>query len=132
MFPILHYVQFNRILRVGTGLYNPILIKVNSEKSPTIQLAYFIHEKKHEKAHCEFWRYIADIMPELEHVGYIITDCEEAFRNTIKKNFPNIPLLRCWNHFYKSIERWKHKSRKLSSEEVGIYCDSLGELFLQP
>ncbi|CAF0854701.1 unnamed protein product [Brachionus calyciflorus] len=85
---------------------HPILIKTDSDKSPTIPLAYFIHEKKHEKAHCEFWRYIVEILPELENIGYLVTDCEDAFRNAIKKYLPKIPLLRCWNHFYKSTERW--------------------------
>ena len=55
-----------------------------------------------------------------------------AFRNAIKKYFPNIPLIRCWNHFWKSTERWVKTNKKMSQDDVGFYCESLRELFLQP
>jgi hypothetical protein len=35
---------------------HPILVKHNSDTSPPVPLAYFYHEKKYEKTHCEFWR----------------------------------------------------------------------------
>ena len=61
-----------------------------------------------------------------------MTDCEDAFRNAIKENFPSTPLLRCWNHFWKSVERWVLNNKKLSKDDVGLYCESLRELLLQP
>ncbi|RNA38346.1 histone-lysine N-methyltransferase EHMT2-like [Brachionus plicatilis] len=84
---------------------HPILVLSNTEKSPAIPLAYFFHERKFEKTHNEFWRYIQDILPEIEEVGFIVTDCEVGFRNAIRHHLPNIPLFRCWNHFWKSLER---------------------------
>lgn len=111
---------------------HPILVKANSDKSPVIPFAYYVHEKKHEKCHDEFWRYVFEIIPEIEELGFIITDCEEAFRKSIRKYFPKLPLLRCWNHFWKSTERWIISNKQMDNEEVGFYCDSLRELFLQP
>lgn len=71
-------------------------------------------------------------MPEIADVGYIVTDCEDAIRNSIRKHFPTAPLLRCWNHFLKSTENWITSNKKMNSGDVGFYCDSLRELFLQP
>ncbi|RNA32259.1 hypothetical protein BpHYR1_036947 [Brachionus plicatilis] len=103
-----------------------------SEKSPAVPLAFFFHEKKFQKSHDEFWRYMSEILPEFSECGFIITDCEDAFRNAIKKYFPSVPLLRCWNHFWKSTERWIQSNKKLTIEDVGFYCESLRELLLQP
>ncbi|RNA44067.1 hypothetical protein BpHYR1_014825 [Brachionus plicatilis] len=84
------------------------------------------------KTHNEFWRYIKDILPEIEEVGFIVTDCEDGFRNAIRHHLPNIPLFRCWNHFWKSLERWVVSNKRMSSDDVGFYCDSVRELFIQP
>ncbi|CAF0872826.1 unnamed protein product, partial [Brachionus calyciflorus] len=44
-------------------------------------------------------------LPEISEKAFIITDCEDAFRNAIKSHFPGVPLVRCWNHFWKSTDR---------------------------
>ena len=48
-----------------TGLYisvlsyiHPFLVKNNTNTSPVIPLAYFYHEKKYEKTHNEFFRFV--------------------------------------------------------------------------
>ena len=81
---------------------HPILVHNNSEKAPSVVLAFFLHEKKFERSHNEFWRYMSEVLHELSELGYIVTDSEDAFMNAIKRYFPNVPLLRCWNHFWKS------------------------------
>ncbi|CAF0707354.1 unnamed protein product [Brachionus calyciflorus] len=111
---------------------HPILVLTNSEKSPSIPLAYFFHEKKFEKTHNEFWRYISEVLPEISNAGFFVTDCEDAFRNSIKQYFPKTPHLRCLNHFWKSVERWILGNKKLTNDDVGVYCESLRELLLQP
>ncbi|RNA02345.1 hypothetical protein BpHYR1_007525 [Brachionus plicatilis] len=111
---------------------HPILVIKNNEKPPSIVLAFFVHEKKFERSHNEFWRFIGEILPEMSDLGYIVTVCEDAFRNAIKIYFPNIPLLRCWNHFWKSTERWIISNKKFTTDDVGFYCDSVIGLFLQP
>ena len=111
---------------------HPILVLHNTEKSPPIPVAYFFHEKKHEKSHCEFWRFMKDVLPELEEKAFMITDCELAFRNAMTRYFPKLPLLRCWNHFYKSTERWINGSKHFTNDDVGFYCESIRELLLQP
>jgi hypothetical protein len=52
-------------------------------------------------------------------------------RNAIKKNLPGVPLLRCWNHLWGSVERWI-LSKGGKADDIGFYTDSLRELLLQP
>lgn len=42
-----------------------------------------------------------------------------------------MPILRCWNHLWGSVERWL-KSKGGRKEDIGFYSDSLRQLFLQP
>ena len=60
----------------------------------------------------------------------VLTDCEDAIRSLIKEVFPTISLLRCWNHFFKAVERWilAHGG---TIADVGWYIESLRELLLQ-
>ena len=130
-------LQFDKTFGL-TGYYvstlnflHPCLVNNNTQSSPAIPLSYFIHEKKFEKTHNEFWSYIFDVLPELNDVAFYVTDCERGFRNAIKKYFPDAPLLRCWKHLWASIERWvrKHGGK---AEDVGFYCDGIREILLQP
>ncbi|RMZ95763.1 hypothetical protein BpHYR1_043262 [Brachionus plicatilis] len=52
--------------------------------------------------------------------------------NAMTRYFPKLPLLRCWNHFYKSTERWINGSKHFTNDDVGFYCESIRELLLQP
>jgi hypothetical protein len=60
-----------------------------------------------------------------------VTDCERAFRNAIKKTFPNLPLLRCWKHLFAAIERCV-RAKGGSVFDIGRYISSVKYLLIQP
>jgi transposase-like protein len=68
---------------------------------------------------------------ELTEYGAMVTDCEDAFRNSIKKNFPDMPLFRCWNHLWGNIERFV-KGKGGNEIDVTFYTDSIRSILLQP
>ena len=72
---------------------------------------------------------MADVLPEIETHGYIVTDCEIGMRNAIKTVFPNVPLLRCWNHIWNAFEGFLIRNKGL--KDLGFYVESARELFLQ-
>ena len=62
----------------------------------------------------------------------MVTDHEMAFRNAVSNTFPNVMLLRCWNHLFKNIGDWisRHSGKALDQQfyakEVRalLSCDS--------
>ena len=95
-----------------------------------IPIAYMVHEKKYQGAHEDFWRYIKQCLPEINEVGYIVTDCERGLRNAKKIYFPEAPLWRCWNHLWKSIEQWVIR-RKGKEYDVDFYTEGVREVLMQ-
>ena len=47
----------------------------------------------------------------------MVTDQELAFRNAIHDYFPNISLLRCWNHVFKNVGDWLDKQHSKQDEK---------------
>ena len=109
------------------NMLHPLLLKHNTKSSPPIPIGQFYHELKTKDTHEEFWRTVKKIFPTFEKKSVVLTDCEDAIRSSIKDVFPTIPLLRCWNHFFKAVERWilAHGG---TIEDVGWYMESLCEL----
>ena len=62
----------------------------------------------------------------------MVTDNELAFRNAVRNTFPDVVLLRCWNHLFKNIGDWiaRHHGKPLDKQfylkEVRalLSCDS--------
>ena len=99
-------------------------------EEPTIPLAFFMHEKKSEASHNQFFTAISELIPVLKNKekAFFATDHEDAFRNAIKKNFPESIVLRCWNHLMGNIRQWirNHNGRQLDTK---VYCADCRELF---
>ena len=133
--PKLTYAQYDTTFNLTT-LYTSILsivhplIELVNGSSPPVPIVYLLHERKTETSHLDFWRFIKENCPDLMVNTFLVTDCEDAIRNSIKKTFPNIRVLRCWNHFFASTESWIRKhGGKIS--DVSFYIESLRELLLQ-
>ncbi len=110
---------------------SPLLCKFSLfEQEPTVPLGFYMHEKKTEESHDQFFRKIAKAIPELKEKdkAFFTTDHEDAFRKAIKSFFPTVTILRCWNHLFANIRDWikKHGGRNLDSK---VYCDNCRELF---
>ena len=67
----------------------------------------------------------------MKKYGCIVTDCEDAFRNAIKKYLPDVPLFRCWNHLWGSIERFV-RGKSGNATDVTFYTDSIRSILCQP
>ena len=67
-------------------------------------------------------------MPKFNDKIFMVTDQETAFRNAISKTFPDVVLLRCWNHLLKNIKYWvsRHNGKKLDEQ---FYLKEVRELF---
>ncbi len=110
---------------------SPLVCKFSFfEQEPTIPLAFFMHEKKTEACHDQFFRSISQLIPLLknQYKAFFATDHEDAFRNAIKTNFPDSTVLRCWNHLFGNIRDWvkKHNGKNLDSK---VYVTDCRELF---
>ena len=66
-------------------------------------------------------------MPKYDEKVFMVTDQELAFRNTISDNFPNVTLLRCWNHLFKNVGDWLDK-RNSRQDERQYYIKEVREL----
>lgn len=58
-------------------MLHPFLMNKNGVMPP-IPCAFLFHEKKNQEAHENFWRFMAQQLPELETKAFIVTDCEEG------------------------------------------------------
>lgn len=110
---------------------SPLLFKFTYfVQEPVVPLAFFVHEKKTEASHNQFFSAINELIPVLmdKNKAFFATDHEDAFRNAIKTNFPESIVLRCWNHLFNNIRDWikKHNGRRLDSK---IYCNDCRDLF---
>lgn len=110
---------------------SPLLCKFSYfVQEPSIPLAFFMHEKKTESSHNQFFRTISELIPVLKNKdkAFFATDHEDAFRNAIKTHFPESVVLRCWNHLLNNVRDWikKHDGRQLDSK---VYCSDCRELF---
>jgi hypothetical protein len=63
-----------------------------------------------------------------EEKAVIVTDGEPAFVLSIKKAFPNMEMLRCWNHMIKDIELWLKRHGGLKHDSA-FYKNEIRDLF---
>ena len=90
--PKLTYAQYDTTFNLTT-LYTSILsivhplIELVNGSSPPVPIVYLLHERKTETSHLDFWRFIKENCPDLMVNTFLVTDCEDAIRNSIKKTF---------------------------------------------
>lgn len=54
--------------------------------NPSIPVAFYIHDRKSEEIHLDFWRKIATLVPNINRASTVlVTDREKAVVNAIKK-----------------------------------------------
>jgi hypothetical protein len=111
-------------------MVHPFLVNVASKTNVPVPLIYYWHEKKTQETHDEFFRFIEKHFSIIETKGFLVTDCEDGFRNAIREQLPTVLLIRCWNHLYASIERWLTQNGR-KANDIAMYLESTQELFLQ-
>jgi len=100
------------------------------EPSPIIPLAYYIHERKLQATHDEFFGHIRLICPQLDQSlnAVLITDNEAAITGSVNDNFPNLPAFLCWNHVLQDCKRWLRQHGVTTTDEMTYYVDKIREL----
>ena len=84
---------------LGDFYLSVLLFRVTCfESSPTVLLAYHIHERKLAETHDEFFRHVANTIPDLRTTSntIIVTDGETAIRQAIDKHLPAVKSFLCW------------------------------------
>ena len=104
------------------------------ENAPVIPLGIMIHERKFQKHHEVFLEAVKEKVPLLGTKNLaIVTDRETGIINAIKKVFPNLTLLICWNHILRDTKDFLRKIGEISKNIEAINqqlkklleCDSL-------
>ena len=73
----------------------------------TIPAAFLIHDRKNQQTHDDFFRIIAEAVPNLKKGSHVIVmDREKVFTNAINKYLPNIKQVFCWNHLRRDLRHW--------------------------
>ena len=91
------------------------------KEGKTVPVAFLIHDRKNRATHEMFFRVMANVIPNLERMNTIIvTDRELAISGAIKRVFPRMKILFCWNHLGKDFKRWLI-SQKASSDDMEVY-----------
>lgn len=98
------------------------------ECSPTIPVAFYIHDRKSEEIHHDFWRKICKLVPNLNReTTVVVTDREKAVVNAIKKTVPNATLVHCWNHIFSDAMHWIRQHGGKGDDQT-VYISHLREL----
>ena len=99
------------------------------ENSPTIPVAFYLHERKKEETHEDFFREISRQVPLLlEKDVPIIVDRELAITKGIETIFPNWTVLNCWNHLKRDVRYWVNKQDGGTNEQANAYVSDISRL----
>ena len=84
--------------------YLSVLLYRHTEfnESPVIPLSFLIHERKLNSTHTNFFTYMKSVCPELANSQHllIVTDNEQAIRNSLRTVLPELRAFLCWNHLF--------------------------------
>ncbi|CAF1591462.1 unnamed protein product, partial [Didymodactylos carnosus] len=86
-------------------------------QSPSIVLAYMIHETKEQRSHLQMIQTLKYLCPKIGINCVLVTDNEKAFKNCFAQEFPALLQFRCWNHMMKNIYRRVMKTKTSEEEE---------------
>lgn len=96
--------------------------------NPSIPVAFYIHDRKSEEIHLDFWRKIATLVPNINRASTVlVTDRKKAVVNAIKKVIPNAALVHCWNHIHSDAKHWIKQHGGKSDDQL-VYISNLKEL----
>ena len=103
------------------------------KECPVIPAAFLIHERKFKECHEKFFMECAKHVPTLQKVVKpIVTDDEKGIVESIKKVFPNLKWLRCWNHIFQDVRRWLRSNTDAPADNIDVYIANLRRLFHRP
>ena len=93
--------------------------------SPTIPVAFMIHDRKQTKMHSKFFECVADNISQLRKKPFpIIVDREPGITKAIRNHFPNASILYCWNHLLQDLKVWL-TGRDATMEDRTVYMTEL-------
>ena len=115
-------LSYDTTFNIGSNFLSPLVFKhVMFKGGKTIPVAFLIHDRKNRITHETFFRVIANLIPNLEKMATIlVTDRELAISGAIKRVFPRMKVLFCWNHMRKDFKRWL-VSQKATQDDMAVY-----------
>lgn len=122
-------LSYDTTILIGDFYVSVLVFKhVLFDCNPSIPVAFYIHNRKSEEIHLDFWRKIATLVPNINRASTVlVTDREKAVVNAIKKVIPNATLVHCWNHIHSDAKHWIKQHSDKSDDQL-VYISNLKEL----
>lgn len=126
-------MSYDTTFLIGDFYVSVLVFKhVIFQTSPSIPVAFDIHDRKSEQLHQDFWRKILQLVPNMNKASSVlVTDREKAVVNAIKKEASQITLVHCWNHILSDAKHWIRQHGGKSDDQV-VYVQHLRELLQAP
>ena len=124
-------LSYDTTFNVGDFFVSVLVFRhVLFQNGVTIPAAFLIHDRKNQQTHDDFFRIIAEAVPNLKKGSHVIvTDREKVFTNAINKYLPNIKQVFCWNHLRRDLRHWLSTSTtNATSDDKSEYGNNLVQL----
>ena len=74
-------------------------------ETPTIPIAFVLHDRKFQTVHLEFCQQLGHRLKARSNV-VLVTDGEDGIVSAVKESFPWWLLMNCSNHMLTDVEGW--------------------------
>jgi hypothetical protein len=90
-------------------------------------LAFLIHERKQAKCHDFLLKFLKEKILRIDkkQVPFVV-DQEPGLKKAIQNNFPNCPIMFCWNHLKGDFKFWL--KGKVETDNIRVYVDHLSKM----
>jgi len=103
-------LSYDTTFQLGDFYVSPLIFRnILFKEQPSIPVAFLLHERKFTQTHEELIHVVSEQVPTLQKFQPtipLVTVGQKAIIAAIKTKFPNIQLVRCWNHLIKDIQHW--------------------------
>lgn len=120
--------SYDTTFNLGDFYLSVMVVKLSDfMQSPTIPVAFVIHDRKFKSVHTEFCEQLKHRMKSFKAGSILVTDGEEAIVGAFANAFPTLSLVSCWNHIVSDVEMWL-KRHDGKASDVMIYKANIKEL----
>lgn len=127
-------LSYDTTFQLGDFYLSPLLFRHTLfSESPVIPAIFLLHERKFQKVHEEFMKYIADAVPKLvngEITVPLVIDDEVGLFKAVGKHLTCVKRVMCWNHTINSVKVWL-KKHGATTAEIPAYISHVRELLCQ-
>lgn len=122
------FLSYDTTFNLGDFYLSVLVLKLSAFKeSPSIPVAFVLHDRKFKTVHSEFGEQLRMKMKSTSVDITLVTDGEAAIVTAMKSCFPKWHLVNCWNHILSDIEMWLKRHDGTGSDVI-IYKATVREL----